>query len=68
VAYGHRYIVERMRGWTGFQQIAAVQEPTRTYNNTAVTLDSSYLNRVRAVFSNAGTFDYSNRNLATSVG
>jgi hypothetical protein len=61
------YVVECMRAGTGFQQIAAVQEPTRTYNDTTVTLDSSYLYRVRAVFSNAGTSLYSNQDLATTV-
>ena len=61
------YVVECMRAGTGFQQIATVQEPTRTYNDTNVTLDSSYLYRVRAVFSNAGTSDYSNQDLATTV-
>jgi|SRR5215213_1915359 len=61
------YVVECKRAGTGFQQIAAVQEPTRTYNDTAVTLDSSYLYRVRAVFTNAGSSDSSNQDIATTV-
>lgn len=61
------YVVECMRAGTGFQQIATVQEPTRTYNDTAVTPDSAYLYRVRAVFINAGVSDYSNKDLATTV-
>lgn len=61
------YIVERMGAGSGFQQIATVQEPTRSYNDTGSALNSAYLYRVRAVFSNAGTSDYSNQDLATAV-
>jgi hypothetical protein len=61
------YVVECKKAGTGFLQIATVQEPTRTYNDTGVTLDSAYLYRVRAVFSNAGASDYSNQDLATTV-
>lgn len=61
------YVVECKRPGTGFEQIAAVQEPTRTYTDAAVTLDTAYLYRVRAVFTNAGGSDYSNKDLATTV-
>lgn len=60
------YVVECKRAGTGFQQVAAVQEPTRTYNDTAVTPDSAYVYRVRAVFTNTGSSDYS-QDLATTV-
>lgn len=61
------YVVERRGAGTAFQQIATVQEPTRSYNDTGVALNSAYLYRVSAVFSNAGTSDYSNQDLATAV-
>jgi hypothetical protein len=61
------YVVECKRAGTGFQQIAAVQGPTRTYDDTAVTLGAAYIYRVRAVFTNAGGSDYSNQDLATTV-
>jgi hypothetical protein len=61
------YVVECKRAGTDFQQIATVQWPTRSYNDTGVTIDSAYLYRVRAVFSNAGVSDYSNQDIATTV-
>jgi hypothetical protein len=61
------YVVECKRAGTDFQQVATVQWPTRSYNDTGVTLDSAYLYRVRAVFSNAGVSDYSNQDIATTV-
>lgn len=61
------YVVERMMAGTGFVQVAAVQEPARTYNDTDVALDSAYLYRVRALFAGGGDSGYSNRDLATTV-
>jgi hypothetical protein len=60
------YVVERMKAGTDFQQVAAVQEPARTYNDADVAPDSAYLYRVRAVFSNGGSSSYANRDLATT--